>query len=746
MTAQAPLLTGSERITIDPHGRVVIPTRLLSPETLHHLTNALPGATVTDDADPTIVIDGSASVFTYPTLGQHLLDLPHVVEVMPPKLLDRLHTAVARYAAHINASTATQLPPERDAYWRSRLPGHAAALVRPYQLAAIDFVHNRCGGRAFLGDDPGGGKTLMSLLSLAVTEPTSLPAVVVCKATLKSNWVREVGMWLGEELDAVILEGRTNLGNQLPHADFYIVNYELLHHRLDDLLQVRPRALVVDESQMLKTAAYPDDWVARYKEWEPKQEALIAEWREECARLKAEAAAGTPDGKPPKNLKLPKRPKAKGRPKTPPNGGAWRTWAAKQIAHHPTMQTVLLLSATPAPNGRNLEWLPQIDLLDRLDDLGGEAAFVARYARDCRKCVDEVTGRIARECVHRTYATKPWGSRNDDGAINSAELATRLRALMMVRRSQRQMFPQLPPIQQIPVELPITGTGIHPETGEKVNWRTEYVKAEKEFVAWLKEHAAGKARNEGGSVGRAVARAIAASEGDYARLVQLAHLRKTAAYGKLDAVVDWIGNWVSESPDGDDEPRQAVVFAWHKNVQQALIDALGGWLDSPAGKARKQRLEAAYGGTYPGVPRILAATEMTGEEIESNKGRFNTNPDEPFIVCSIAAAAEGHSMSRAQLVVAVELPSSGAGTLRQMVGRSYGRADNPSGCTLALLTAVDPKGDIETIEERLLKAMMVKQENMANVLDDGRMLEIERAESGGAITDVMGDLFASYLD
>lgn len=572
----------------------------------------------------------------------------------------------------------------------------------------VDGTHNYVAGGLISHN------TIQAISALYVPQPTSFPAIVVCKATLKANWVREFTMWTGDTVESVVLQGQTNLGDSLPHADVYIVNYELLHHRLDDLLRVRPRALIVDESQMLKTVGYPDAWVDRYHETE-----------------KIRAAAKEAGEKIPKKLK------------PPATGGAWRTWAAKKIAHHPTIQTVLLLSATPAPNGRNLEWLPQIDLLDRLDDLGGTDAFIERYARWCKDCVDEITGQVARECTHRTYAQR-FGRRNDEGSINSAELATRLRSLMMVRRSQRQMYPDLPPIQQIPVDLPMAARGTHPETGETVNWRTEYKQAEDEFVQWLKDHAAGKARVEGENVGRAVARAASTSEGDFARLVQLSHLRKIAAYAKMDAVVDWLGDWVSESPDGD-EPRQAVVFAWHKTVQKALIDRLGEWLDSAAGQARKQRLVAAYGGSYPGVPSILAATEMSGDEIEANKARFNNNPDEPFIVCSIAAAAEGHSLSRAALCAAVEQPQTGPGTLRQMAGRSYGRADNPSGTVLALMNCIDPKGTIETIDQRLYRAMMGKQVNMATVLDHGQMREIERVDAESMATDVMGDVFASYL-
>lgn len=63
MAAQAPLLTGTERITITPNGMVVIPTRLLDTDTIRHIVTGIPEV----DHDPgTLTIDGAASPFAYP--------------------------------------------------------------------------------------------------------------------------------------------------------------------------------------------------------------------------------------------------------------------------------------------------------------------------------------------------------------------------------------------------------------------------------------------------------------------------------------------------------------------------------------------------------------------------------------------------------------------------------------------------------------------------------------------------------
>ncbi|MEA3301816.1 MAG: DEAD/DEAH box helicase, partial [Pseudomonadota bacterium] len=82
--------------------------------------------------------------------------------------------------------------------------------------------------------------------------PELRPAVVVCPATLKSNWLIEARAWLEtDERIVVVNSGKTKSLD----ADIIIINYELMKKWVQALQSIRPKILVADESHMLKTPA-----------------------------------------------------------------------------------------------------------------------------------------------------------------------------------------------------------------------------------------------------------------------------------------------------------------------------------------------------------------------------------------------------------------------------------------------------------------------------------------------------------
>ena len=59
----------------------------------------------------------------------------------------------------------------------------------PHQLDGVEFLKNK--GRAILGDDMGLGKTRQAIVALREACPDGC-VLVVCPASLKINWVREI--------------------------------------------------------------------------------------------------------------------------------------------------------------------------------------------------------------------------------------------------------------------------------------------------------------------------------------------------------------------------------------------------------------------------------------------------------------------------------------------------------------------------------------------------------------------------
>jgi hypothetical protein len=120
----------------------------------------------------------------------------------------------------------------------------------PFQKAGIKFaVRER---RVLIADQPGLGKTLQALGTLE--QRKAYPAVVVCPASVKYNWAREVEKTIARKLNVVVLEGAKPA--PLPvyrNADVIIVNYDILaKHVIMLTTETKPKAVIFDESHYLK--------------------------------------------------------------------------------------------------------------------------------------------------------------------------------------------------------------------------------------------------------------------------------------------------------------------------------------------------------------------------------------------------------------------------------------------------------------------------------------------------------------
>ncbi len=116
--------------------------------------------------------------------------------------------------------------------------------LEPFQWAGVRYALEA--RRCFIADEQGLGKTVEALATLEADG--AFPAVVVCPASLKLNWEREAARWLPHRSVAVI-NGRPAVA---PTADLTILNFEIVEAHRETLARLRPRALVVDESHLVK--------------------------------------------------------------------------------------------------------------------------------------------------------------------------------------------------------------------------------------------------------------------------------------------------------------------------------------------------------------------------------------------------------------------------------------------------------------------------------------------------------------
>src|SRR5438309_7106448 len=129
-----------------------------------------------------------------------------------------------------------------------------------FQREGLDFL-TKSSGNALLADEMGLGKTVQTLAYLA-TEKQAFPALVVAPLVTLNNWQREIGKFMKKKsrngklienqvpTSTLIRIGKTK---DLGKFDFYIINYDLLYKRIDDLSKLNLKTVICDEVQHLRS-------------------------------------------------------------------------------------------------------------------------------------------------------------------------------------------------------------------------------------------------------------------------------------------------------------------------------------------------------------------------------------------------------------------------------------------------------------------------------------------------------------
>jgi len=126
-------------------------------------------------------------------------------------------------------------------------PGVVKGTLREYQLAGVEYALNH--PKCLIADEMGTGKTLQSLA--AVTASDSFPALVICPASLKYNWQREINKWI-EGKSVRILSSGDSIWELVPF-DFHVVNYDILGKI--NFANIQFKSVICDESHYLKSAS-----------------------------------------------------------------------------------------------------------------------------------------------------------------------------------------------------------------------------------------------------------------------------------------------------------------------------------------------------------------------------------------------------------------------------------------------------------------------------------------------------------
>ena len=114
----------------------------------------------------------------------------------------------------------------------------------PFQKAGIEYCQNK--KSVLLADEMGLGKTIQAI-GIINLNPNIKKIIVVCPASLKINWGRELEKWLVRPYSISVLDTK----NKNTDADIIICNYEMLS-KFEDVMIKKYDLLIVDECHYIK--------------------------------------------------------------------------------------------------------------------------------------------------------------------------------------------------------------------------------------------------------------------------------------------------------------------------------------------------------------------------------------------------------------------------------------------------------------------------------------------------------------
>ncbi len=136
------------------------------------------------------------------------------------------------------------------------VPSPPGLEYRPYQRAGIAYALREGGRYTLIADEPGLGKTIQAI-GVVNAKPEIRRVLVICPASLRLNWEREVAAWLvAPRPIRVVLDGRNwptaHLYDDPDAGEVVIINYDLVAKHRERLLFEPWDLIVCDESHYLK--------------------------------------------------------------------------------------------------------------------------------------------------------------------------------------------------------------------------------------------------------------------------------------------------------------------------------------------------------------------------------------------------------------------------------------------------------------------------------------------------------------
>ncbi len=191
-----------------------------------------------------------------PDNSQNIQQIQWILERYPMEILSK-----SVWRRKILKSVSKQIKPKKIEKLNKINPSKQfKGKLLNFQKEGLDFLL-KSSGNALLADEMGLGKTVQTLAYLS-TEKQASPTLVIAPLVTLRNWQREIEKFMKKKSrNGRLMEGRLpsstlirkGKSQDIGKYDFYIINYELLEKRLDDLSKLNIRTIICDEVQNLRS-------------------------------------------------------------------------------------------------------------------------------------------------------------------------------------------------------------------------------------------------------------------------------------------------------------------------------------------------------------------------------------------------------------------------------------------------------------------------------------------------------------
>lgn len=161
-------------------------------------------------------------------------------KVSRPDAVDTINAERMEAAKRMQASLEASRATDSD----KPIPCPPGLAYLPYQRGGISYAMER--ESVLIGDEMGLGKTPQSI-GVINCDADARRVLVICPASLKLNWVKELKRWLVRPLTIGVAKG-----GDFPSTDVVVINYEIVARHRPAIDAVEWDVLIVDECHFLK--------------------------------------------------------------------------------------------------------------------------------------------------------------------------------------------------------------------------------------------------------------------------------------------------------------------------------------------------------------------------------------------------------------------------------------------------------------------------------------------------------------